>query len=43
MLEKRGSVIDRRTGKDRRRAYNLDYLLNGGVREKDWERAKGES
>lgn len=30
MLEKRGSVIDRRSGKDRRSIVNLNYFLDGG-------------
>jgi len=31
MLERRDSSFDRRSGEDRRRVYNLDYFLNGGV------------
>jgi hypothetical protein len=31
MKDKRGSTIDRRSGRERRKAYNLDYFLNGGV------------
>jgi hypothetical protein len=30
MSERRGSVIDRRSGKDRRKIDDIDYLLNGG-------------
>jgi len=30
MLERRGSVIDRRSGKDRRSIVNLNYFLDGG-------------
>jgi hypothetical protein len=33
---KRRSLLDRRSGEDRRKAYSLDYFLNGGV-----ERRKG--
>lgn len=36
MKDRRGSIIDRRSGKDRRQAYDLDYLLKGGL-----ERRKG--
>ena len=30
ILERRVSDLDRRSGKDRRRAYDLDYFLNRG-------------
>jgi hypothetical protein len=30
MSERRGSVIDRRSGKDRRKIDDIDYFLNGG-------------
>ena len=30
MVKKRYSVIDRRSGNDRRKAHNLDYFLKGG-------------
>ena len=30
MRERRGSVIDRRSGKDRRKAHDLQYSLCGG-------------
>ena len=36
MLNNRGSVIDRRSGEDRRIAYNPDYLLNGGKKRRSW-------
>ena len=36
MVEKRRSLVDRRSGEDRRRVYNLDYSSKGGV-----ERRKG--
>jgi hypothetical protein len=35
--KKRRALLDRRSGEDRRKAYNLDYFLNGGV-----ERRKGD-
>ena len=31
MRDRRNSPLDRRTGNDRRRVYNLDYLLKGGI------------
>ena len=31
MRERRKLGFDRRSGKDRRRAYDLDYFLNGGI------------
>jgi hypothetical protein len=37
----RRSLIDRRSGEDRRKAYSLDYFINGGVeRRKGGERRK---
>jgi len=33
----RRALLDRRSGEDRRKAYSLDYFLNGGV-----ERRKGD-
>ena len=33
---KRRNLLDRRSGEDRRKAYSLDYFLNGGI-----ERRKG--
>ena len=40
-LENRRSLIDRRSGEDRRKAYSLDYFLNGGIeRRKGVERRK---
>ena len=31
MYERRESVVDRRSGTDRRQAYSLDYFLAGGI------------
>jgi hypothetical protein len=31
MVEKRGFSVDRRTGHDRRKGYNPDYFLGGGL------------
>jgi hypothetical protein len=31
MLKRRNFDIDRRSGEDRRRLYDLDYFSNGGV------------
>jgi len=31
MIEKRKNVMDRRSGKDRRKSHDLNYFLNGGV------------
>ena len=40
-LDSRRSRIDRRSGEDRRKAYSLDYFINGGVeRRKGGERRK---
>ncbi len=36
MLLARDSLIDRRSEEDRRRAYNPDYFLNGGVERRKW-------
>lgn len=37
----RRSKLDRRSGEDRRKAYSLDYFLNGGIeRRKGTERRK---
>jgi hypothetical protein len=36
MSWKRDSLIDRRSSEDRRRAYNPDYFLNGGVERRQW-------
>ena len=30
LVDERRSYLDRRTGEDRRKAYNLDYFLSGG-------------
>ena len=39
--DSRRSRIDRRSGEDRRKAYSLDYFLNGGIeRRKGGERRK---
>ena len=44
MLEERRSGIDRRSEKDRRRIYDLDYFFNGGAERRSWleRRSKGE-
>lgn len=40
-LDNRRSMIDRRSGEDRRKAYSLDYFINGGLeRRKGVERRK---
>lgn len=40
-LDSRRSRLDRRSGEDRRKAYSLDYFLNGGLeRRKGGERRK---
>jgi len=31
------SDMDRRSGQDRRRAYDLDYFSNGGVERRNWK------
>jgi hypothetical protein len=31
------SDMDRRSGEDRRRAYDLDYFSNGGVERRNWK------
>jgi hypothetical protein len=31
------SDMDRRSGEDRRRAYDLDYFSNGGVERRHWK------
>jgi hypothetical protein len=37
MFEKRGSVLDRRSGKDRRKESKfLDYFWNGGEERRSW-------
>ena len=36
LLWARNSLIDRRSEEDRRKAYNPDYLLNGGVERRKW-------
>lgn len=36
MLEKRVSGTDRRSQKDRRRIYDLDYFFNGGLERRSW-------
>lgn len=42
MLEKKGSLIDRRSGKDRRRAHSLDYFLHGGLERRGWKVRRSE-
>jgi len=36
LLWARDSLIDRRSEEDRRRVYNPDYFLNGGVERRKW-------
>ena len=36
MLEKRIPGINRRSQKDRRSVYDLDYFFNGGVERRGW-------
>ncbi len=37
MLKMRRSSVDRRSGNDRRRVYNLDYLSSGGIERRSWK------
>lgn len=37
MLMVRRSDMDRRSGEDRRREYDLDYFSNGGVERRNWK------
>ena len=37
MLMVMRSDMDRRSGEDRRRAYDLDYFSNGGVERRNWK------
>lgn len=37
MLMEIRSDMDRRSGEDRRRAYDLDYFSNGGVERRYWK------
>jgi hypothetical protein len=30
LVDERRSLLDRRSGEDRRKAYSLDYFINGG-------------
>ncbi len=43
MLDERRSDIDRRSEKDRRRAYDLDYFFNGGVERRSWMERRSEA
>jgi hypothetical protein len=36
MLKRRSFTIDRRSGEDRRKVYDLDYFSNGGVERRTW-------
>jgi len=36
LLWARDSLIDRRSEEDRRRVYNSDYFLSGGVERRKW-------
>ena len=44
MLMVMRSDMDRRSGEDRRREYDLDYFSNGGVERRNWkeQRSKAE-
>lgn len=42
MLERRGSVRDRRSGGDRRRVHDLDYLSNGGIERRSWKERRSQ-
>ena len=42
MLEMRYFRIDRRFGEDRRKAYYLDYFLNGGVERRAQKEQRGQ-
>ena len=42
MREKRDSVVDRRSLKGRRRAYDLEYSLNGGTERRIGEERRTE-
>jgi hypothetical protein len=37
MLDMRHFIVDRRFGGERRRMYNLDYFLKGGVERRSWK------
>jgi len=37
MLMVMRSDMDRRSGEDRRREYDLDYFSNGGVERRNWK------
>jgi hypothetical protein len=37
MSEDRDSCFDRRAAENKRRVYDLDYFLNGGVERRTWE------
>ena len=43
MLKKRGSVLDRRSGEDRRKEHNPDYFLNGGVERRHWKERRSQA
>ncbi len=42
MKNNRGVAIDRRSEKDRRTVYNLDYFMNGGVERRVSKERRGQ-
>jgi hypothetical protein len=42
MLEMRRLFIDRRSGEDRRKVYDLDYFLNGGIERRSWKERRSQ-
>lgn len=42
MKDKRGHLVDRRAEKDRRKAYNLNYLSSGGVERRNTKERRSE-
>jgi hypothetical protein len=36
VMENRLPAVGRRSGRDRRRVYDFDYFLNGGVERRGW-------
>ena len=42
MFDKERSGIDRRSGADRRRVFNVDYWLSGGLERRRWRERRSE-
>ena len=42
MFDKERSGIDRRSGADRRRVFNVDYWLSGGLERRRWRERRAE-